>query len=244
MKKLAASLLILTLSVASLVLLNRAGISARKELQPFPLARERFPAFLVKRTVDTYALWKEKQVHGRVVVHLGKYLHFMESEPPGTTLIPEVVKYHSHFDDTQTSYKNFLWTALQTNIAREIITVIPPEDFKIRFALPKGSPVRSDVSGHEYGSLRTFTTRLPSGTEPILLNIDASFFSSTEPDKLLDSLLKSALKADLVTICLAEDNPDVTVSDRQKLLEFVKLLSQHAEVRPFVPSSKSIAVPQ
>src|ERR1035438_7195258 len=100
MKKILVSLIILFASAASLFLLNHAGISARKGLQPFSLARERFPAFVLKRTVDTYSLWKEKQLRGRIVVHLGKFLHFTESEPPGTALIPELVKYHSHFSDS------------------------------------------------------------------------------------------------------------------------------------------------
>jgi len=242
MKKILISLIILIASAASFFLLNHAGISARKELRAFSLARERFPAYVVKRTVDTYALWKEKQVRGRIVVHLGKFLHFTESEPPGTTLIPEVVNYHSHFSDAQTSYRDFLWVALQTNIAREIITVIPPEDFKERFGLDKSLSAPHDVVNHEYGSLRTFTTRLPSTPEPVLLNIDASYFASTDAAQLMDSLLKSALQADMVTICLAEDNPDVTDPERKKLLEFVRLLSQHAEISTYTPSSPSATV--
>lgn len=238
MKKIIVSLLILATSAASLIFLNHEGISARKGLRPFSLARERFPAYLVKATVDTYALWKEKQAHGRIVVHLGKFLHFMESEPPGTTLIPEIVKYHSHFSDARMSYKDFLWVTLQTNIAREIITVIPPDDFKKRFGLKNALSAKSDVVDHEYGSLRIFTTRLPSIPEPVLLNIDASFFASTDPAKILDTLLNSALTADMVTVCLAEDNPDVTDIERQKLLEFVRLLSQHADIIPFTPSSQ------
>jgi hypothetical protein len=226
-------------SAVTLILLNHGGISARKGLRPFTLARERFPAYVVKRTVDTYSLWKEKQLRGRVVVHLGRFLHFMESEPPGTTLIPELVNYHSRFNDTRTSYRDFLWAALQTDIAREIITVIPPEDFRKRFGLANSQSAPDDIVHHEYGSLRKFTTRLPATPEPVVLNIDASYFASIDAAQLLDSLLTSALQADMVTICLAEDNPDVTGREREKLLEFVRLLARHADISAYSPPSSS-----
>jgi hypothetical protein len=241
MKKIIVSLLILIASVASLLLLNQAGISARKGTRTYSLARERFPAYLTKRTVDSYALWHEKGAQGRIVVHLGKYLHFMGSELPGTTQIPEIVKAHSHFSDRRISYRDFLWVALQSNIAREIVTVIPPEEFRKRFGLTDAAPIK-DVTDHEYGSPRRFTTSLTSTSEPVLLNIDASYFASADAAKLLDLLQHSGLKADLVTLCLAEDNPDVTDPERQRLLEFARLLAQRAEVTPFTPSSPSQTV--
>ena len=236
MKKIIAAILILVASACSLIGLNHAGISARKELRPFSLARERFPAYLVKRTADSYALWKEKGMRGRKVVHLGRYLHFMASEPPGTTVIPEIVNFHARFDDTKVSYRDFLWVALQSNVAREIISVIPPDDFQKRFGSQK------DVVDHEYASRRTFTTKFPGTGEAVLLNIDASYLASTEPAQLLDLLLKSGLRADLVTVCLAEDNPDVGAAERQKLLDFVGLLSRHAQIIPFTPASPTATV--
>ena len=233
MKNVIVSLLILVMSAASFILLNQAGISSRKELRAYVIAREHFPSYLVKRTVDSYALWKEKRVHGRIVVHLGKYLHFVEPEQPQPTQIPEIVKYHSRLSDLSPTYKDFLWVAMQTNIAREIINVIPQEDFKKRFNLKNDLIAQSDLVTHEYGSPRIFSTRLPAISEPVLLNIDASFFASRTAVQLMNDLMKSGLKADIVTICLAEDNPDVTEFDRQRAREFISLLSAHANIADY-----------
>lgn len=233
MKKIIVSLVILSASLVALVAANHAALSSRIAFRGYAIASERFPAFLVPREVDCYRLWKEKGVRGRVVVHLGRYLHFVEPAQAEPLNIPDIVKSHSRFDDAGTSYRDFLWAAMQTNIAREIITVIPREDFKKRFGLKDDLSAQRDVTTHEYGSPRVFSVRLPSGSEPVLLNIDASFFASRTPAELLDDLMKSPLRADLVTVCLAEDNPDVTDLERQKARDFIARLSAHAGISDY-----------
>jgi hypothetical protein len=249
MNKVILSLLIIIVCAASLGMLQHAGIAARKEGKPFPLALERFPVHLVQKTGDVVSLWNEKQVHGRIVVHLGKFLHFMKSinssgSDKSPMQITEGTKYAdilagdpSHFNKDYADHKSFLWVAFQDNIAREIYNVIPPVDFMKRFGLTDAATARKEIVEHEFGSLRIVTTRLPSISEPVLLNIDASFFASTDPDQFLDTLLNSGLTSDIVTVCLAEDNPDVTDLDRKKLLDFISLLSQHTEIINYKPSS-------
>src|ERR1039457_350740 len=122
MKKFALALLIIAGCTASLIMLNNGGRSARTIGKAFSLSRERFPAYAVTKTSDVLSLWQEQRVHGRVVVHLGRFLHFMEvghssAGPPRTATI---VADHEHFTIERTSYKNFLWVAFQTNIAREL----------------------------------------------------------------------------------------------------------------------------
>lgn len=228
MKKLALALLIIAGCTASLIMLNHGGNTARVQGKAFALARERFPAYTVIKTGDVYSLWQKQRVHGRIVVHLGRFLHFMEAgySSGGPPQIATIVADHEHFTIKRTSYKDFLWVAFQTNIAREIYTVLPPADFKARFDTTQ---TQKEIVTHEYCSPRIFATNLPEVSEPVLLNIDASFFASTDAAQLIDNLIKSGLKADIVTICLAEDNPDVTDLDRQKARNFVKLLSAHAD---------------
>jgi len=236
MKKFALALIIIAGCAASLAMMNHLGKAARVHGKAFAIARERFPAYAVETTGDVYSLWREQRVHGRIVVHLGRFLHFMEAghSSGGPPRIPTIVADHEHFTIEWTSYKDFLWVAYQTNIAREIYTVLPPIDFKKRFDT---APTQEEIVKHEYGSLRIFTTRLPPVAEPVLLNIDASFFASTDASQLLDDLMKSGLKADIVTICLAEDNPDVTDFDRRKARDFITLLSAHADITSYKPSS-------
>lgn len=237
MKKFALALLIIAGCAASLIMLNHVGNTARVQGRAFALARERFPAYAVKTTGDVYSLWQEQQVHGRIVVHLGRFLHFMEAghSSGGPPQIATIVAEHEHFTIERTTYKDFLWVAFQTNIAREIYTILPTADFIKRF--DNTQPLKEIVM-YEYGSPRIFMTSMPSVTEPVLLNIDASYFAAADAAQLMDELMESGLKADIVTICLAEDNPDVTDLDRQKARDFITLLSAHAEIVNYKPSSR------
>ena len=236
MKRFALPLLILAGCAASLVALNHGGHAARVQGRAYALARERFPACVAPDTGDVYSLWQKKRVHGRIVVHLGRFLHFMEAghPPGGAPRVARIVADHEHFAIERTSYRDFLWDAFQTDIAREIYTVLPPADFGKRFDTAQ---TQKDIVRYEFGSPRIFTTRLPALAEPVLLNIDASFFASTTAAGLMDDLMKSGLKADLVTVCLARDNPDVTETDRQKARDFIALLSARADVISCTPSS-------
>jgi hypothetical protein len=232
MIKIVLAFLIIAGCAASLIMLNQQGISARVQGKVFALAREHFPAYAAMDTGDVYSLWQEKQVHGRIVVQLGRFFHFMEAGNlnGGPPQIAKIVSDHERFNISRTSYKDYLWVAFQTNIAREIYTVLPPADFKERFDNPQP---KKEIAVYEYGSPRIFTSSLPSVAEPVLLNIDASYFASTDAAQLIDELMKSGLKADIVTICLAEDNPDVTDRDRQKARDFIRFLSAHADISSY-----------
>jgi hypothetical protein len=255
MRKVAISLLIITVCAASLVLLNRAGYADRRAGKSYVLARERFPVYLVQKTGDVCTLWDEKGVHGRMAVHLGKFLHFLKPEdkaspggarPPmqliqGTRLADILADDPAHFNGERADYKSYLWVAFQTNRIRGIYNVIPPADFLKRFQLTDAKAAQIDIDKHEFGSPRLATTRLPALAEPVLLNIDASYFASTDPAQLLATLLKSGLRSDVISLCLAEDNPDVGAPERQRLRDFIGLLSGHADIIPFVPAKNSSA---
>jgi hypothetical protein len=220
--------------LTSMIILNYEAISSRIQGKAFVLARERFPAYTVKRTTDVYSLWKEHQERGRIVVHLGRFLHFMDDSAEGPPQIATIAADHAHFLIRRIFYKNFLWAAFQANITRKIYTVLPPADFKERIG---ATPQQNKFVIYEFCSPRIFTTSLPSVAEPVLLNIDASFFASTDAAQLVHDLMKSGLKADIVTICLAEDNPDVTDLDRRKARDFIALLSRHATISKYPASS-------
>ena len=237
LKNIVLAIVIIIGCVASLVMLNHGAISARRQGKTFVLARERFPAYTVKKTADVYSLWQGHQARGRIVVHLGRFLHFMDAShfSEGPPQIATVADDHAHFPMRQVSYRDFLWAAFQTDIAREIYTVLPPADFKERFG---ATQKQNKMVIYEFCSPRIFTTSLPSVAEPVLLNIDASFFASTDAAQLVNDLMKSGLKADIVTICLAEDNPDVTGPDRRKARDFIALLSRHANITEYPASSR------
>ena len=256
MKRTTFSFLILALCTVAIFALNHGGVSSRIQGKAFDLAHDRFPLHVLKTTGDVYALWQEKKAHGRIVVHLGKYLHFTESQVSSGTAgqffpqISTVARDHLHYRMHQASYRNFLWNAFQANIARRLYNVIPLPDFMQRFGLNDANDAQKEItekfaaSDIYDGAQRIFTARIPQIKEPVLLNIDASFFASTDATQLFESLMKSGLKSDLVTICLSEDNPDVTDIERQRLRTFLGLLSQRAEILPTTLSSASSTATQ
>jgi len=243
-KKNGLSFSILVLCAVSVVALNLGGISSRVRAKAFALAADRPRVHLLRTTGGLYALWQERHVHGRVVVHLGKYLHFTDSQLSSGMngqffpQISAVARDHQDFRMSPASYRNFLWDAFQENIVRKIYNVIPPSDFAQRFGQENAAGSRQEIiekfaaSDIYDGAQRTFTATLPRITEPVLLNIDASYFGSADARELFDSLMRSGLRSDLVTVCLSEDNPDVTDLERGRLREFLALLSQRAEIIP------------
>lgn len=249
MNKITLSLLMIIVCAASLFFLNFAGTSVRRAGTAYAPARERFPVYVVHNTSDVCTLWQEKHAYGRVAVHLGRFLHFLrpgtasyaelsQMQLTGTTSYQDIfANDHNHFNNDRADYKSYLWVAFQSNMVREIYNVIPPGDFQKRFGLKDAAAVQKDIFEHASGSPLISTTRLPALAEPVLLNIDASFFASTDPAQFLALLLKSGIKSDIISVCLAEDNPDVSAADRQKLQTFIALLSGHAELLPYVPSS-------
>ena len=241
MKKIISSCLMLALSLGAVIVVQRAGFAARGTGDSFDLARERFPVHVVQKTTDVYALWSRQRARGRIVVHLGRYLHFLKSAPPvGQAKSPMQITRDTsysdilagdgtHYNNDAADYKNFLWVASQTNIARQVYNVIPPADFIAKFGASYPSAGKG-IDAEVFGCPRIISSRLPLLSEPVLLNIDASIFAGADAAKLLDTLLKSGLQADLVTVCLAQDNPDVTDLERRKTLAFIGLLSRHARV--------------
>ena len=69
MNKKVISLLIVAGCAIAVVWLNHAGLAARRQGRTYRLGSERFPVHLVQTNAEVDAIWKEKQVHGRVVVH-------------------------------------------------------------------------------------------------------------------------------------------------------------------------------
>ncbi len=58
----------------------------------------------------------------------------------------------------------------------------------------------------------------------MLINIDASYFEYSDAESLLSELRHSGITTDMITFCFAEDNPEVTEKERQRLDEFAVIL--------------------
>ncbi len=233
--RLASSATILLMFVISLLAVNRAGVAARVYHTTHGISERELPVALVRRTTDVYAYWKEKGVKNRIVVHLGRFLHFVELDPyqgyktvrkfplRAESLLPEY--------EAKLSYLNFLWAAIETDIAREVYNVLPPAAFREKVAeIAQAEGVWRRSGGtymtQYYGSLRVIAGDLPREREPVLLNVDASFFATTDPERFVTELRGSGLSVDIVTLCLSEDSPDVTPAERERLLKVADLLNR------------------
>jgi len=226
MTKVILSLVLIFAAITAILAVQAAGHAARVYGSSVNLSQESFPLYLVRNTTDVYSLWREKHAHGRVVVHMGKFLHFVEPDSPEGYRVSK--SYPLTFEklcEGEVTYRNFLWAAMQSNVARELYHVVTPHDFRERFGLGDDADTGKNVIEQTFGSRRTLSTRIPSVSEPVLLNIDASFFSSMDIASAVQILKKSGLSVDVVTVCLAEDSPDVTSLERQSARDFATRLS-------------------
>jgi hypothetical protein len=230
---------VLTISLAiilcfslSLYLLDRKGKRSRVYRQTYEISESALPVYTSKNSADLLSFYKSQGFRGRVFVHVGKYLHFLATVDDiyrDKNRFP--VRVFSLFDayEERITTKNFLWVMMQGNIAREIYYLLPDAVFyeKMNAARAEGrnvSVTADRIIANYYGSKRVVSNRLPDIKEPVLLNIDASFFNSTDTAGLMKELKSSGLRIDALTLSFAEDNPYVTDVGRKRLKRFAEEL--------------------
>lgn len=224
-----ATLLIFILFIVLILYLDYTGKSSRRYGKAFDVSEAGLPVHVLDRATDVYALWKKLGYRGRTVIHIGKYLHFV---PTNTTSEKSMILNTpvEAFDIVQEyektlSYRNFLLVAVQANVARQINNVLPEDKFKQQFLSNKRNKsikLESDiVEINKFGSKRVIASWIKTIDEPVLLNIDASFFESQDLKDFVKDLKKTGLKIDLLTICLALDNPEVSDASRNSAKELL-----------------------
>lgn len=233
MAKVTVSLVILLSFVLSLLLVHNAGISARSQLEAHDLSEIALPLHTANTTTDVHALWKNEGVHGRIAVHLGRYLHFLPIDQYDGYKTDRKSSLHAenllgHYERNVTS-RNFLWAAMVSNMAREIYHVMPADTFLEKKRLnvgnrPGENPSQDEIVLHYYGSRRILTSRIPRINEPVLLNIDASYLTSPDVEAIAQELKRSGLVVGMITLCRSEDVPQVTVDERERLDALARLL--------------------
>lgn len=232
MTKWAFSAVIVLVFSISLFWLNHAGKASRLYGKAYGI--EDTSVHMLNSSKEVYSLWKSRGFKGRVVLHLGEYLHFLQVNTSdvfkGVERFPVktaslLMKY-----ERELGKDNFLRVAMQGNIAREIINVLPPDVFREKLKAVRGQGgvyLEGDkIITHFLGSKRTLTDHIPAVKEPVLLNIDASYFSYSDAETLLTELRKSGIRTEMMSLCLSEDNPDVTDREREKLKNFAGILSK------------------
>jgi len=233
------------LAAAVLIVLAAAGTAAGAHALG-RASRHAGPAGLVaggKATVvmvrsgrDTVALWRERGFSGRIVVHAGRFLHFVSPDEDGSLLASTLVRPGTGSEvcaayAARSDWRNYLRVAIECGVARGIHYVLPRPDLAARAtrlgrAWDGESGTTLDL-GVE-GVVRTASLEPPSFREPVLLDIHASFFDGGDGDALLGAIRRAGIRSDLVTLCLSDDSPDVSPEARHRLVSFARALGVEA----------------
>jgi hypothetical protein len=228
-----AVLLIGLVAAGAAALVQRTGSSARVYGEAVWPLNEPIQAFeVVETATGLHDVLVRSGRRGRVVVYLSRYLHFVPVEgavPNGLNRFPIppidlVDEYAVRVDP-----KNVLWVVLQEGIAREVVHVLPRQEYESRRSgITAGSPgiaLRpAAIVTHEVGSRRTVQSELPALGEPVILGIDAAYLDGADVFSTIDLLRASGLGVDLVVLNLSLDNPDVSDLGRNRLRDLAAAL--------------------
>jgi hypothetical protein len=226
----AAALAVVAALACALALarLHAAGVASRAGGSPRRLGDPALQVITVRTSRELHAALVEQGVRGRVLVSVGRYLHFREMPTDaawaGNDRLPLRVFDLVPAYEERVDRMSHLWLAVRAGLAREVRHVVPPATFREKraAALAEDTDVVSigahEIVLHHWGARRTISDRLPRSAEPVVLVIDASWFELGDAGALRRDLERSGLTADLVAISLAEDDPAVGARSRDELL--------------------------
>ena len=218
---------------ATLVGLAVWGKSSRSAGPGVTVGRGRVEVVSVARPEEAFLAWSRRGYRGRVVVTFSRRLNFLETAEtrliPDTSPFPVQVANLSRLAEKELAKENFLFIAMKSGIARELVQVVPESEMagKIAAAAAEGvTPSRGMLKLPVLGSPRTVTTSAAfvAPREPVLLYVNASFFRETEPADLLRFLEERGVATDCVVLAASADDPEVTPAERERLGVFRGLM--------------------
>jgi hypothetical protein len=226
---LAAGLVAVVSGAISLLVVG-AGSTAQREVTGTAPDARRPRVLLLGTDREVVRTWAASGLRGRTVVHAGRFLHYIDDEivelTAGVLTRPGTGRALDESLDARASPRNYLAVASATGVARRIFYVSPPRALDQRLAslgmTREALPLRIDAGP----APRVLDGTFPSLEEPVLLDIDASWFDESDGDALLRALSSRGLKIELATLPLAEDADDVSPSARQALQAFAPLLAE------------------
>jgi hypothetical protein len=164
---------------------------------------------------------------GSTLVSLSRFLHFVPVEgvvPKEAATFPIETFDLNVAHRARVSPRNVLWLALEQGIARQVMHVLPPQDYRERRRLlsnnEPGIWLKPEyIISHELGSRRVFSDRpvVDRSDGPFIVAIDASYLDGETPPDPISVLSASGLDPSGVLLNRAEDNPDVSEVGRGRL---------------------------
>lgn len=228
------------LLTATIVGLAFWGKMARSVGPAGAVGRANVEVISVERPEEAFLAWSKRGYRGRVVVTFSRWLNFLETGEtsliPGTSPFPVQVGNLSRMAEKELAKENFLYVAMKSGIARELVQAVPESEMaaKIEAAAAEGvAPRHGRLKLPAMGSPRTITSPhffLPP-REPVLLYVNASFFREMEPAELLRLLVRSGVATDCVVLASSADDPEVGAGEKKRLVEFKELLEARHDGR-------------
>ena len=204
---------------------------ARRTVGPArPVEAGRTEVLLVARNADVAAAWATRGERGRVVLHAGRFLHFVPADPAWLAAQAAAGAGSARAVDAAAlaaaDQRSYLWAAAEAGVARRIAYLVPPRTFARRLEASAAAPGGATAAGPRDAPwlLRTASPAAPGG-EPVLLDVNASWFDEAGGDDLLRLLGEARVEADLVILSLAEDAPAVPEAARAALRAFAARLA-------------------
>ena len=228
-KRVLLALLLVLMLAVTVISLDRYGRSVRT-YKPVSAANDaRFAPVFVDRPMEAYRLWKKQGMRGRIVVSFSRWLNFVESGKEADKGSRKGIV-RSRDDESSLTDMNFMFVAMKTAIAREIIHVVPESVYydKAKYVrdLKGVTAGKNEIVSNYQGASRTITMVefIRPVTEPVLLYINASYFRDYEPEYLVELIRKADLIADSMILCNSTDDNEVSPREREKLQIFSELI--------------------
>src|SRR6266545_3636210 len=205
----------------------RAAGRASRTFRPAAPVGSSGPEVLLLRTNAAVArAWRSRGLRGRVVLHAGRFLHFVEDGAPAQEAFAGAGS-GRRIDSAVAAAagpRSHLWVAAATGIARRVHYLIPPRALSERLATIPAQPSALPLAVDDEAHPRTVDGAPPRLSEPVLLDVNASWFDEAEGTELLALLREAGTTTDLVTLSLGEGNDDVSDGARERLRAFAAML--------------------
>lgn len=206
--------------------LDRYGRASRSGPEPAKQPRE----VTVDNAKELVALWEAEGINGMTLVQATKSFGY-ETEALGDTL-GSGAPFPLNLPNTRQAYLdrvrrgNRAYVAMFTGIFRKQSILMSQADFTARLeqsrnaGLPDISPDGRSIETNYGGYVRRIAPTPEAIDEPVVLDVDASYFDGGTPDELLAQLREADYTYALITYDLASDDASVTAEMRSGLEYF------------------------
>ncbi|TAN44941.1 MAG: hypothetical protein EPN22_04750 [Nitrospirae bacterium] len=231
--RVAVNIIILLFFGVCVFLLNDASVSARRlpDAKPSSLS-----IVHVNSQKDIYQVYKSAGLSGAKVVHLNRFLNLVDYFPKEESVS---APFPVRVGDSRSLYEkgldahNWLFVANRTGMVRSVVVVLPQEVFEQR--LPEFESYFAytvsgrTVKGYSY-DMPMFVAALdslPVINEPVVVNIDAGFFSEgVDPAGAVKQLKMKCPDIRLIVFSSSFDEPEVGDAMRERLSLFSRVWAE------------------